>query len=213
MTDMFLADYQEQWIDLCFAVMALTPHLTHQVLTKRGERLFDYLRDESRSIRVAGEARTLHATISPHVLPSEKIFDGRRVSLGQSWRIHAWPLPNVHVGVSVEDRLRKERIDWLRKTPAAVRFLSCEPLLEDLGDLDLSSGEEAWVTGIDWVITGAESGPGARPMEEEWVREIKNQCVKASVPFFYKQNALKGKKIPTHELDGQKWTQMPEVRP
>ena len=90
------------------------------------------------------------------------------------------PLRNVWLGVSVEDQQRAdERIPWLLKTPAAVRFLSCEPLLDGLGRLDLR--------GINWVIVGGESGPKARPMHPEWVRSIRDQCVAADVPFFFKQ--------------------------
>ena len=87
--------------------------------------------------------------------------------------------PNVWLGVSVEDQQRKDRIDWLRKTPTAVRFLSLEPLLEHLGALDL--------TGISWVIVGAESGPGARPCDIGWIRSIVAQCKAAGVACFVKQ--------------------------
>jgi len=89
------------------------------------------------------------------------------------------PLSNVWLGVSVEDRKRKDRIDRLRETPAALRFLSLEPLLEDLGELDLS--------GIGWVIVGGESGPQARPMQADWARGVRDQCQSAGVPFFFKQ--------------------------
>jgi len=89
-------------------------------------------------------------------------------------------LPNLWLGVSVEDRrYGLPRLEALRGTPAAVRFLSIEPLLEDLGRLDLR--------GIDWVIVGGESGPRARPMREEWVLAIRDQCRRARVPFFFKQ--------------------------
>lgn len=91
-----------------------------------------------------------------------------------------WPPMNVWWGVSVEDRARMGRINVLRDMPGPVRFLSLEPLLEDLGTLDL--------TGIDWVIVGGESGPGARPMHPDWVRSIRDQCVAAGVPFFFKQH-------------------------
>ena len=93
---------------------------------------------------------------------------------------HLQDLPGVWLGVSVEDRRYGiPRIAELRRTPAAVRFLSIEPLLEDLGKLDLG--------GIDWVIVGGESGLGARPMAREWVLSIRDQCRAASVPFFFKQ--------------------------
>jgi len=89
-------------------------------------------------------------------------------------------LPHVWWGVSVEDKAHGlVRIDHLRRAPAAVRFLSIEPLLEDLGEIDLA--------GIHWVIVGGESGPGARPMNEEWVLSIRDQCERAQVPFFFKQ--------------------------
>ena len=107
------------------------------------------------------------------------------------------------LGVSVEDRKNKERIELLRETPAALRFLSLEPLLEDLGELDL--------TGIGWVIVGAESGPGARPMDENWVRSIRDQCVDTDVPFFYKQRLENGHKVSLPLLDGQQWAQFPEA--
>lgn len=89
-------------------------------------------------------------------------------------------LPNVWLGVSVEDRkYGLPRIDLLRATPAAIRFLSIEPLLQDLCPLNLS--------GIHWVIVGGESGPGARPMEEQWVVDIRKTCVAQKIPFFFKQ--------------------------
>lgn len=113
-------------------------------------------------------------------------------------------LPWVWLGVSVESREHLGRIDDLRRTPAAVRFLSLEPLLEDLGQLDL--------TGIHWVIVGGESGPGARPMHPDWVWNIRRQCYWAKVPFFFKQWG--GKKKAGRLLDGREWNEMPyaEVR-
>ena len=90
-----------------------------------------------------------------------------------------WPLPNVWLGVSVEDRAHKSRINSLRETPAAVRFLSIEPLLEDIGKLDLR--------GIHWVIVGGESGRGARPFDLAWAWSIVKQCELVGVPVFVKQ--------------------------
>lgn len=87
--------------------------------------------------------------------------------------------PNVWLGVTVEKENYKNRIEFLRRTDAKVKFLSCEPLLGDLGKLDL--------TGIGWVIVGGESGPGARPMHPGWVRNIQKQCQEQNVPFFFKQ--------------------------
>ena len=140
---------------------------------------------------------------------------------------------NAWLGVSVENQQTKNRIETLRKINAKVRFLSCEPLLEDLGELDL--------TDIDWVIVGGESGSKARPMNPQWARKIRDQCVNAGVPYFFKQwgewasenQALEfpterkfefyrfadqkrvykiGTKRAGNVLDGQVWQQMPEVR-
>ena len=114
----------------------------------------------------------------------------------------AWP-ENVWMGVSVERHDYGFRIDHLRETGAAVKFLSLEPLLGPLRKLDLR--------GIDWVIVGGESGPGARPMEEEWVLEIKAQCRRARVPFFFKQWGGFNKKKAGRLLRGRTWDQFPTV--
>ncbi len=108
---------------------------------------------------------------------------------------------NVWMGVTVEDRAAKSRIVALRKVPAAVRFLSVEPLLESLGTLDLR--------GIHWVIVGGESGPGSRPMQPAWVHQIKAQCEAADVPFFFKQWGGVNKKKTGRLLDGRVWDDLP----
>jgi protein gp37 len=106
-------------------------------------------------------------------------------------------------GVSVEDRQHGlPRIDHLRSSPARVRFLSIEPLLEDLGEVDL--------TGIDWVIVGGESGPGARPLEKAWVVRIRDQCREAGIPFFFKQWGGVRKSKAGRSLDGQTYDERPE---
>ncbi len=110
--------------------------------------------------------------------------------------------PNIWWGVSVENRKHGlVRIEHLRRAPAAVRFLSIEPLLEDLGQFDLRS--------IDWVIVGGESGPGARPMSVDWVRGIRDQCRDASVPFFFKQWGGVRKRETGRRLDGRTYNQFP----
>jgi protein gp37 len=114
-------------------------------------------------------------------------------------------MPNIWMGVSVENQKYSFRIDHLRETNAAVRFLSLEPLLGPLPDLNLK--------GIDWVIVGGESGPGARPMKKEWVVEIRDQCVKANVAFFFKQWGGVNKKKTGRMLDDQTWDEMPTSRP
>ncbi|MBL7221898.1 MAG: phage Gp37/Gp68 family protein [Phycisphaerae bacterium] len=112
-----------------------------------------------------------------------------------------WP-ENVWMGVTVENAACTGRIDDLRRVSAATRFLSLEPLLGPLPNLDLE--------GIDWVIVGGESGPGARPMAEPWAKDLRDQCRRARVPFFFKQWGGKNKKKAGRILDGQTWDQMPE---
>jgi len=113
-----------------------------------------------------------------------------------------WP-PNVWMGVTVEDNERLFRIDRLRTVPACVRFVSIEPLLGPLPDLEL--------TGIDWVIVGGESGPGARPMRAEWVIDIRDRCIERGVPFFFKQWGGVRKKAAGRQLETRTWDEMPLV--
>ena len=111
--------------------------------------------------------------------------------------------PNIWMGVSVENQDYTFRIDHLRGTNAHIKFLSLEPLLGSLRSLDL--------TGIDWVIVGGESGPGARPMDPSWVIEIREQCQMAQVPFFFKQWGGINKKKTGRELEGKTWDDMPMI--
>ncbi|WP_322820145.1 phage Gp37/Gp68 family protein [Chloroflexus sp.] len=111
-----------------------------------------------------------------------------------------WPA-NVWMGVSVEHAMYTSRIDHLRQTNACIKFLSLEPLLGPLPDLNLA--------GIDWVIVGGESGPRARPMQAEWVRDIRDQCIRAGVPFFFKQWGGPVKKRTGRLLDGRTWDELP----
>lgn len=115
-------------------------------------------------------------------------------------------LPNIWWGVSVEDRkYGLPRIQHLQDAPAQMRFLSVEPLLEDLGEVSLA--------GIDWVIVGGESGAGARPIHASWVRNIRQQCQAAAVPFFFKQWGGVRKKETGRELDGITYDEFPETSP
>ena len=120
--------------------------------------------------------------------------------LNGRYRERAAP-PHIWCGVSVEDNLRKARIRHLHRSQAAVRFLSIEPLLERLHGLDLE--------GIHWVIVGGESGPGARPMKEDWVREIRDRCLAEGVPFFFKQWGGFRPKSNGRELDAREHNDMP----
>lgn len=113
-----------------------------------------------------------------------------------------WP-DNLWMGVTVEASDVVDRVDHLRRTPARTRFLSCEPLLTALPNLDLTS--------IDWVIAGGESGPRARPMEPWWVEDIRDQCEKKGVAFFFKQWGGRTPKSNGRELDGRTWDDMPRL--
>lgn len=254
--DLFHPAVPDAWIDKCFAVMALTPHHVHQVLTKRPARMRAYfaerwqpapartidMRGHGPDIEVPAETRPgdrwdqIDAAIDDITIDS--VFNQARFWTKDGSLIGrpAWPrqpLPNVWLGVSVEDQERAdERIPDLLATPAAVRFLSCEPLLgpldltsikaprypdepEDSREIDwrfdaLTTGDYYWFdvedgvgdcgdgpyreSRIDWVIAGGESGPGSRPMHPDWVRNLRDQCAKATldgddapVPFLFKQ--------------------------
>lgn len=179
MSDLFHEDVPDAFIDQVFAVMALCPDLTFQVLTKRPERMRDYLSAQDRQARVAGEACDM------------VLIDGappRELSI-------QWPLPNVWLGVSCENQEQADkRIPLLVETSAAVRFVSCEPML---GPIDLepyllrpfraAPNVTPDVPRIDWVIVGGESGPQARSCDVAWIRSIVRQCKAAGVPAFVKQ--------------------------
>ena len=115
-----------------------------------------------------------------------------------------WP-ENVWMGVSVENQDHVFRVDHLRRTGACIKFLSLEPLIGPINDVDLS--------GIDWVIIGGESGPRCRPMEKDWVLTLRDLCVGENVPFFFKQWGGVNKKKAGRELDGRIWDQMPLTDP
>lgn len=129
-----------------------------------------------------------------------QILTKRSARLKEMASLLDWP-ENVWIGVSVENLSVKYRIDDLRAVPAFIRFLSLEPLLSTLGHLVLSD--------IHWVIVGGESGPKARPMEKEWVIQIRERCIKQGVPFFFKQWGGINKKKTGRLLEGRTWDEMP----
>jgi protein gp37 len=196
MSDLHHESVPFEFIAAVYGVMAATPQHTYQLLTKRPEKRMEFLAwaGDAAIDRFACAADESLEAAMPRAERAQLFAPGR----GQ----RAMPLSNLWHGVTVEDLKRKFRIDELRQTPAAVRFISFEPLLEDLGELDL--------TGIDLAIAGAESGRGARAMETDWARGIRDQCVEQGVKFFYKQEATSaGRKIKLPVLDGRQWTDMP----
>lgn len=194
LSDLFHKDVPTELIARAFSVMARTPQHTYQILTKRHARMRSLLSDGSQ-----GLLEHLHDEAE-----ASGLYDA------------PWPLPNVHVGVSVETQQWADiRIPSLRHTAAAVRFLSCEPLLGPLNlGLDHSGHERDYdggfhwtcldcstdyvpipwrtlhpddLTPLNWVIAGGESGPGARPMDVEWIRSLAAQCHASAIPLFVKQ--------------------------
>ncbi len=183
MSDLFHEDVPDEVIDRVFAVMALTPQHTYQVLTKRPERMRDYF-----AMPAPGEERASDRIMAA----TYEVADYAKAFYREP---SGWPLPNVWLGVSVEDQERAdERIPHLLSTPAAVRFLSMEPLLGPVEFSDVSRRSDAVeqlgrraLAGIDWVIVGGESGPHARPFDIAWARSLRDQCQQAGVAFFLKQ--------------------------
>jgi len=174
--DLFHPEVPDRFIDQVFAGMAWSPQHTFQVLTKRPDRMMEYMSNGGRPGRI----------------------DGNRAFLAAADQVTTWPLPNVWMGVSIEDQeSANERIPLLLKTPAAVRWISAEPILgavdlhQWLG-IDRRSQAHTWERGgvnqgISWVVAGGESGPHARPMHPDWVRTLRDQCKAADVPFNFKQ--------------------------
>lgn len=180
MSDLFHQDVPDEYVVQVFVAMALAPQHTFQVLTKRHARMRSLLADCDFWPAVQRASRPLANDCGLDWL--ESLPPARR----------AWPLPNVWLGVSVESQQWADiRIPALLDTPAAVRFLSCEPLLGPV-NLDPWRNPGETVGGpadrrIDWVIVGGESGTGARPMHPDWARSLRDQCVAAGVPFLFKQ--------------------------
>jgi protein gp37 len=201
--DLFYEKVPDAWLDQIFAIMALAPRHTFQVLTKRPERAREYLSDPTAVRRIyelvcdmalegrAGNVILIgqpgHEDIAP---PGPRIFLDR------------WPLPNVWLGVSAEDQqTADERIPILLDTPAAVRWLSAEPLIGEISIPDIIHGADGsiWMDalrparpgrsspGLHWVVAGGESGPKARPAHPDWFRSLRDQCAAARVAFLFKQ--------------------------
>ena len=207
--DLFHESVPDAWIDRVFAVMALAPQHTFQVLTKRSKRMREYITEHG-----SGFGDTISVLERVADKAGRMMEDGDNAAdcvLGGPW-----PLPNVWLGVSVEDQKRAdERIPNLLATPAAIRWISAEPLLGpvNLRDMDINDHLASrqlgliggyWInalTGanddmgrpcpdvpkIDWVVVGGESGANARPMHPDWARSLRDQCAAAGVPFLFKQ--------------------------
>lgn len=202
MSDLFHQDVPDDFIARVFAVMAMAPRHTFQLLTKRHARMRSLLR--SPEFEAAAAQWTAHRELR-----------GRGPS---DWNAHwQWPLKNVWLGVSVEDQhWANLRIPALLHTPATVRFISAEPLLGEVSMFANSNLDNG--TLLDWVIVGGESGPGARPMHPRWARHLRDECVAYGIPFLFKQwgnHDEHGKRVSKHAagrvLDGRLWDEYPPV--
>lgn len=217
MSDLFYEGFTNEQIAAVFGIMAACRRHTFQVLTKRAGRAAEWFAWARRHGDGFGLMRTIGS--------SELLTCAWEACCGVAWADHephrslgetpspevfgdTWPLPNVWLGASVENQAAAdERISLLYETPAAVRFLSCEPLI---GPVDLTEYLlDPLMPLVDWVIAGGESGPGARPMRADWARGLRDQCAQAGVPFFFKQwgehdeaGARVGKKASGALLDG-----------
>jgi len=211
MSDLFHPDVPDDFIDQVFAVMALCPQHTFQVLTKRPERMREYVSGlgASPGDRIGDACFDLEMRPEDSDCLVANIINGfawwrdmpeRGVPLDGSHPL--WPLPNTWLGVSVENQATADvRIPFLLQTPAALRFVSVEPLLAPVNlakipapnqcHQDALSGRNLWngrpMERLDWLIVGGESGPKARPCDVEWIRSIVQQCKAAGVPCFVKQ--------------------------
>ena len=222
MSDLFHPDVPDDFIEAVFSVMSIADQHTYQVLTKRPQRMAQIVQRLWWDCN--GDVHLNRFTADEIGAPDDQIAPAQ--------------IPNVWLGTSIESDRYTFRANHLRNTPAAVRFLSLEPLLGPLPSLDL--------TGIDWVIVGGESGRGARPMHPNWPRDIRDRCQEAAVPFFFKQwgtwteggdgvtagrwvdpvkglphgarmpggvlmTQLASKKIAGRLLDGRTWDEYPEL--
>lgn len=225
MSDLFHADVPDAHIDRVFATMLAceffenrTKH-TFQVLTKRADRMADYMSaPPAELLQRWGKAGDGSIIVGDgNVWFSEALYGHCVARWGDGgiateptapWQRpeNLFPLRNVWLGVSCGTRKHGlPRLEHLRRTPAAVRFVSFEPLLEDLGPVNLD--------GIAWAITGAESGIGARGMDEAWVRSLRDQCAAQGTAFFYKQRLDGRRKVSLPLLDGVRHDAMPQVSP
>ena len=193
MSDLFHEALSDEDIDRVFAVMALCPQHTFQVLTKRPGRMLKYFAKPNGFGFTWREGYIQNAVYA--------------INRDKHFALKQWPLPNLWLGVSIENQKTADaRIPILLKTPAAIRFVSYEPALGPI-DFDcrncLEKGDPSTCQfdycpcSLDWVICGGESGPGARPMEQEWAQTIRDQCVSADIPFFFKQW---GENCDTHQM-------------
>lgn len=203
MSDLAHPRVTDEFIAAVFAVMGLADRHRYQVLTKRPRRF--------RALLQEGEFRGLVAKAMVQRKGDPELV--KKVRAGDPT---VWPLPSVWLGVSAEDNVRaRERLPLLADTPAAIRFVSAEPLLEDITEGLNHPGPDDHggpvLSAMDWVIAGGESGTTARPMDPDWARGVRDACLAAAVPFFFKQWGGRTPKAGGRTLDGVAWDEMPDT--
>ena len=225
MSDLFHPDVPDEFIDQVFGIMAHAPQHIFQVLTKRPERMLPYILRLQDKLK--HEQPYLQAVSVSSVKTRTEIgwAQGR---FGDPEFDVDWPLPNVWLGVSCEDqRAADERIPLLLQTPVAVRWLSCEPLIGPVSFrwakwVPIKRIDATWhlegLHGIDWIVTGGESGPNYRPCDQGWVRAIRDECQEYEegtgrhVAFLHKQWGGHTHAAGGRLLDGREWSEYPEAR-
>lgn len=198
MSDLAHPKVSEGFMAAVFAVMGLASRHQFQVLTKRPRRFRALLSKPAFRAAVATEM-------------AQRAGDRAFVDAVRAGDPAVWPLRSVWLGVSAEDGPRtRERLPVLAQTPAIVRFVSAEPLLEHIADaLVCPHEDEPVLARMDWVIVGGESGPDHRPMHPDWARGVRDSCNKLGVPFFFKQWGGRTPKSAGSELDGRTWHEYP----
>lgn len=212
MGDLFHPDVPFAFIAAVFGAMAACPQHIFQVLTKRPARALEFF-----GWLALEQIAMVHDAFGKLSTNDCGDIECDECGICESICDAEWPLPNVWLGVTAENQaMADERIPLLMDCPAAIRFVSIEPML---GPVDLVytcfNGADSFgaMTGIGWVICGAESGPRRRRMNLDWARSLRDQCVAADVPFFLKQaDNEDGRLTKMPALDGRVWAQMPEVR-
>lgn len=197
--DLFHDGVPDDFIAAVFGIMVSTPKQTYQVLTKRPERMREWLTRITEKHGVSAREYCFYAA-------RDRV--GERMMAGRSPWGEEWPLTNVWLGTTMESQPRvDERFNELMQTPAAVRFVSVEPML---GSVTLprqvaahDQGRPIYTSPLDWVICGGETGPHARPMDPDWARSLRDECQEAGVPYFFKK--LGHRKPTPDDLQIQEW--------
>lgn len=221
MSDLFHPEIPDEFIARVFATMALVREHTFQVLTKRPERMREFFTREVEEgvgwLPGSWAGHAIRDAMRDFVSGYEGTLPLDAYTEAEQGGVVALPLPNVWLGTSIESRTYVGRADHLRHTPAAVRFISAEPLLGPLGCETPDDRGEGTVEGldldrIDWLIVGGESGRTHRRIDPEWVRDLRDSAMFAGTAFFFKQWGGRTPKAGGRVLDGRTWDEYPQTQ-